>query len=154
MLRLFLSVSTFALLCGSLGIAEDKPKDDVKLLKGSWDWDPAEKQNDAIPQVLTEKLDFTEEKMTFHYNFNGKKFTTECNFQLNKDESPKQINFINTEGGDKENPYQGLYEFKNGQLKICYRGPGATRPKNFDDKHDTKTNQGTVFIFLKRTPEG
>jgi uncharacterized protein (TIGR03067 family) len=152
MVRWIISLSAIGLLCGSIGVAQDKPKDDVKLIKGSWDWDPAEKQSDAIPQ--TEKIVSTEDKMTFHYNFNGKKFTTECTFKLNQDGSPKEIDFTPTEGGNKEKPYPGLYEFKAGQLKICYRGPGATRPKNFDDTHDTKTNLSTVFIYLKRTPAG
>jgi hypothetical protein len=39
-----------------------------------------------------------------------------------------------TEGANKGKTYLGLYDFKEGRLWFCYRGPESTRPKNFNDK--------------------
>jgi hypothetical protein len=44
-----------------------------------------------------------------------------------------------------------LYEFKDGKLRVCYRGPGSTRPKDFDDMADG--NMATTFFVLKLKPK-
>jgi uncharacterized protein (TIGR03067 family) len=140
-----------ALAClttGFFGTAEDKPKDDAVLVQGSWDWDPAAKQSDAKPVVLLERIVIKGETLTFHYSLGGKKFTSPTEFKLDSKASPKEIDFTPTEDGNanKGKTYRGLYEFKAGRLKICYRGPGSTRPKNFNDK--SAGNNVTVFITL------
>ena len=47
----------------------------------------------------------------------------------------------------KGKTYLGLYEFKDRELRICYRGPGSSRPKDFADK--AADGSSTVFIVLK-----
>jgi uncharacterized protein (TIGR03067 family) len=132
-------------------IADDKPTGDARLVQGSWDWDPAVKQSDAKPQVLLEGVVVKGDTLTFHYLSAGERSTCAVTFKLNPDASPKEIDFTPTEGANKDKTYLGLYELKAGQLRICYRGPGSTRPKNFDDK--SAGNDATVFIVLKPTPK-
>ena len=74
--------------------------------------------------------------------------------QAEPDRLPKEIDFTPTEGGNKGKTYRGLYEVKAGRLRFCYRGPGSSRPRDFSDQHDPKTNGGTVFIVLKLSPVG
>jgi uncharacterized protein (TIGR03067 family) len=62
--------------------------------------------------------------------------------------APKQIDFAPTEGASKGQTYLGLYEVADGRLRLCYRGPGSTRPKDFEDK--SAGNAVTVFISLVR----
>jgi uncharacterized protein (TIGR03067 family) len=147
-------VLALALMCaiGFVGLAQEKPKEDAQLLQGSWDWDPAAKQSDAEPVVLLERIVIKGDSLKFHYSLDGKKFVTATEYKIDPTKSPKQINFAPT---DKDNAgkgltYFGLYELKDGQLKICYRGPGSTRPKSFNDKADG--NNGTTFITLKPSP--
>jgi uncharacterized protein (TIGR03067 family) len=152
MVTRFLAVVAVCSLSGLAGTADDKPKGDAQLVQGSWDWDPAAKQSDAQPQVLLERVVIKGDTLTFHYSLDGKKFTTPTKFTLDPKASPKEIDFTPT---DKDNPnkgkaYLGLYEVKAGQLKICYRGPGSTRPKDFDDK--SAGNDVTTFIVLKPSP--
>jgi uncharacterized protein (TIGR03067 family) len=139
-------------LIGFTAAAEDKTKEDLKLLQGIWDWDPAAKQSEAEPVVLVERVVIKGDTLTIHYSLDGKKFGTPTEFKIDATASPKQINFAAT---DKDNAgrgltYFGLYELKAGQLKICYRGPGSSRPKSFDDKGDG--NNATSFLTLKARP--
>ncbi len=148
MLARILSIVMLGLL-SFVSFAQDKPTDDAKLMQGRWDWDPAAKQSDAKPVILIDRIVIKGDTLTFHYDFNGQKFTTPTEFKLNAKGTPKEIDFTPTE---KNNPnkgkmYLGLYEIESGKLKICYRGPGSSRPKNFEDKMDG--NNLTTFIVLK-----
>jgi uncharacterized protein (TIGR03067 family) len=137
---------------GFMSVAQDKPKDDSLLVQGIWDWDPAAKQSDAKPVVLLERVVIKGDTLTFHYSRNGKKFTTPTEFKLDPKRSPKEIDFTPTEEGNanKGKTYLGLYEVKAGQLRICYRGPGSTRPKNFNDM--SAGNDVTTFLTFKPSP--
>lgn len=147
----FLAVVAVCTLCLT-GVGKDNPKDDAKLVQGSWDWDPTAKRSEAKPVVILERVDIKGGTLTFHYSLNDMKFATPCKFTLDPKASPKEIDFTPT---DEDNPskgkiYLGLYEVNAGQLRICYRGPGSTRPKNFNDK--SAGNDLTVFIVLKPSP--
>lgn len=137
-------------LSAAAGTAEDKPTGDGRLLQGSWDWDPAAKQSDAQPQILLERVVVKGNTLTFHYRFGGTVDVSPTTFTLDPAATPKAIDFVPTEGANKGQTYVGLYEVGDGRLRICYRGPGDTRPRNFDDKAD-KTGS-TVFIVLKKSP--
>ena len=145
-----LAVLTLCSLCGVAAVARDQPKDDSQLVQGAWDWEPAAKQSEAKPQVLLERVVIRGAKLTFHYKFDDKRFTSETEFKLDPKASPREIDFAPTEGANKGRTYLGLYKIEDGKLWICYRGPGSTRPKNFDDK--SAGNDATVFIVLKRPP--
>lgn len=145
-----LAILTLCSLSGVAAIARDKPKDDAQLVQGSWDWDPAAKQSEAKPQVLLERVVIRGDKLTFHYNLDGKRFTSPTEFKLDPKASHREIDFTPTEGANKGRAYLGLYKIEDGRLWICYRGPGSTRPKDFDDK--SAGNDATVFIVLKRPP--
>jgi uncharacterized protein (TIGR03067 family) len=146
-----LAVVTIGLL-GFTSVAQDKPKDDAQLIQGSWDWDPVVKQSDAPPVVVLERVVIKGDTVTFHYSMDIKKFTTSAKFTLNPKASPKEIDFTPTDkdNANKGKVYLGLYEIKAGQLRICYRGPGATRPKSFTDTQDG--TDLTTFIVLKPSP--
>ncbi len=137
-------------LCGIAGTAQDKLKDDAQRIQGSWDWDPAEEQSDAQPQVILERVVVKGAKLTFHYRLDDQRSTSTTEFTLDPKTAPKQIDFTPTEGANKSKTYLGLYEIDDGRLKMCYRGPGSTRPKDFDDK--IAVNVATVFIHLKPSP--
>lgn len=144
------SLAAVLLLTCVAGLAQDKSKNDSQLLQGSWDWDPAAKQSDAKPVVLPEHVVIKGDMVTFHYSMNGKPSTSTSRFNLDPNTSPKFFDFTPFGGANKGKTYHGLYELQDGRLRICYRGPGANRPKDFNDK--AAGNDGTVFIVLKRSP--
>ena len=117
-----------ALLASACAFADDKPKDDLQRVQGKWDWDPAMKQSDAIPQILLERAVIQGNSLDFHYIFDGKRFTTSTEITLYPGTTPKRIDFTPKDGANKGKTYLGLYEINDGKLRICYRGPGSTRP--------------------------
>lgn len=136
---------------GFTSIAGDKPKDDTQLMQGTWYWD--EDAAKSLPNrfVIFDQVDIKGDVLTFHYKYNGEKIVTPTKFKLDPDASPKTINYTPIENSTTGMPFLGLYELKDGKLKICYRGPESTRPKNFDDSTTEKLG-GTVYIVLKRSP--
>lgn len=143
------AVAAVCSLSSIAGAVQEKAKDDSQLIQGQWSWDPAVKQSDAIPPVLVERVVIKGDTLTFHYSFDGKEFASSpSKFKLNPKASPKEIDFTPTQGNNKDKTYRGLYEIKAGKLRIGYRGPGSTRPKDWDDKVDPATNGGTMFLVL------
>jgi uncharacterized protein (TIGR03067 family) len=137
----------FACLCitglGVICSGEDKPRDETAI-QGTWELIARSKP--AEPDIVCERIVFEGEKMTFHYSLNGKRFTTECTFKLDPTTTPKRIDFTKTGDNKNSKPYLGIYEFKNGELRISYRGPQSTRPKDFSDERDgTLVTVGYTF---------
>ncbi len=115
----------------------DEPKDDKIAIQGTWELTARGKP--AIPDIVCERIVFKGDKLTFHYKLDGKRFTTECTFKLDPTAKPKRIDFTfsPTDGDDdKGKPYLGIYELKDGKLRLNYRGPTSTRPKDFKDEID------------------
>jgi uncharacterized protein (TIGR03067 family) len=139
-----------ALAAPAAPAGKDKPGDDLALLQGSWDWDPAAKQMDLKPQVLLERVVIKGDTLTLHYSLDGRKFKSPTEFKIYPGAAPKRIDFTPTEGANKGQTYLGLYDITDGKLRICYRGPESTRPKDFDDT--SAGNNVTVFIALVRLP--
>jgi uncharacterized protein (TIGR03067 family) len=129
--------------------ADEKPGADEKAVQGSWNLKARGKP--AEPDVICEKVVFKGDKLTFHYKLGDQRSTSECTFKLDPTSSPKAIDFTPTDGGNKGKPYLGLYEFKDGELCICYRGPGSTRPKSFNDS--SAGNAVTVIYWFEPTPK-
>ena len=134
-----------AVALGATGAAEDKPKDDATAVQGTWV--TVARSKPAEPDIICEQVVFKGDKLTFHYKFDGKQFTTECTFKLDSTASPKRIDFTPADGGNKGKAYPGIYEFKDGELWFAYRGPDSTRPKNFTDEQEK--NNGTVWYAFE-----
>jgi uncharacterized protein (TIGR03067 family) len=143
-----------ALLCAvPLVSARDKPAEDAKRLQGTWAWDPAEKQSEATPRIDVEKVVFDGDRMTIHYVSGDRRVASACKFTLDPSASPPAIDFAPVGGANAGRVYLGRYEFlKDGRLRVYYRGPGSTRPKDFDDKQEKGATAGTRFLYLKLTP--
>ena len=150
MMYRLLTVLAACWITGQTGTAQDKPLEDARRIQGVWVWDRTEKQSEAQPQILIEEIIFRGDTLTFHYRFGDQRTTSKCAFSLDPKASPKQINFTPADGTNQGKTYLGIYEFKDGLLKIAYRGPGSTRPKDFTDK--AAGNDSTVFIHLKPLP--
>lgn len=137
-------------ICVSAGAVAAGAGDDSKAVQGTWV--VTDHQPQAEPKVVYEKAVIKGDKLTLHSDFMGKKHEVECVFKLDPTATPKRIDFTPVSGASKGQTYPGLYELKkDGEMRICYRGPGSTRPKNFDDKNDGAI--GTTFLVLKIKPD-
>ena len=143
-------LTVLALMLASATLAAPVPKvklqGDVLLLQGSWDWDPAVKQPLINPQIDTERVVIKDNALVIHYRHKVDTWTSETEFTLDPSADPKTIDFTPTTGANQGKTYLGRYEIKDGKLRICYRGPGSTRPTGFDDKGNG--NAGTTTLHL------
>ncbi len=133
------------------GVAQVAPGDGA-LLQGSWEWDPAVPPPEAIPQVLVERVVVKGDTLTFHYRLGDQRSTHVTRFTLDEKGSPKRIDFTPVGGANAGRTYFGLYDVKDGKLRLCYRGPGSTRPKDFGDKQEPNSSAATAFIDLVLSP--
>ena len=72
-------------------------------------------------------------------------------YKLDPEKTPKAINLTSLNGPLKGHTDPGIYELKDGQLRICYRDPDNTngaRPKTF--KAATPANSGYGIIILRK----
>jgi uncharacterized protein (TIGR03067 family) len=147
--RFHLRIQKIAVIAGlflgaTLGLADDQPKDDHKALQGAWQ--VGSHLPKAEPPVEYEQLVFKGDKLIFHTRLEDKRDVTETEFKLDPKSDPKEIDITPLEGGSKGQTYLGIYELKEGNLTIAYRGPGEKRPANFNAKQ--KDNGNVVFIYL------
>jgi uncharacterized protein (TIGR03067 family) len=126
------------------------PRTDAQLVQRSWD--SVAKPADVGQPVVLERVIFRGDTLQFHYRAQGAALISATTFKLNTAATPKEIEFTPYQGANADRAYHGLYEFAEGQLRICYRGPGSTRPKDFSDQRDQKSNETTTYLLLKPSP--
>ena len=116
-----------------------KQKDDDKLA-GFWKVTNAEKADTRKDRIVG--LAFDGEHMTMR-NARGDQF--DATFTLKTDTKPKQIDIRPRMGPQQEKTLYGIYELKDGQLKICWSEAKDQRPKSFP----TAAKPGTTLLVLK-----
>jgi len=119
-------------------------------LHGSWQLVEI-KTNDATLKSLDParfRLAFTKDKMNIYID--GKKEVA-TSMLLKLDDAPKTklIDLTPTDGPNKDNPSEGLYEIKGDELRICLGVSPKERPTSFEVKEETPW----VLIVLKREKE-
>jgi uncharacterized protein (TIGR03067 family) len=133
----------FLLMSAVSAPSDAQPADvDLKGLQG--EWVVVEHRPVGEPKITYEKMLVKDDKLTLYSVLGNQHGSREFAIKLSPKASPKRIDFA--PGTGKE--FFGLYQFKDGMLKICYRGPGATRPKDFDDLTDGTI--ATTFLVFKQ----
>lgn len=115
----------------SLGTAGCSTKSDYGLIQGAW-------------RIVgkNERCVFTGETMSIEYH-DGHTQTSQ--YKLNPSKTPKTIDFIHREGGEKGHTVVGIYALEGDTLKICWAGSRTVgRPTEFKDI------PGADLIELKR----
>jgi uncharacterized protein (TIGR03067 family) len=59
---------------------------------------------------------------------------------------PKTIDFVPTMGNDKGKLYLGIYELEGDHRKLCFAGPGKSRPLDFA----SKPGSGVILVGFER----
>jgi RNA polymerase sigma factor (sigma-70 family) len=122
-------------------LAAEEKKADKELLQGTWDVVTTEKNfpNARIPDI--KQLVFDGEQMRADDHVMGK-------FNLDPKQNPKHFDIIPDSGPKsvKGMLFQGIYELKGDELKICTRAPGKERPTEFTGKEGSEC----MLIVLKR----
>ena len=131
---LLISLSLAAIVRGE--DAKDAPKDDRKIVQGTWLPVSAElagtKWGDEI--LKTMKLTLKDERYVVKVGENTDKGT----YTLDAKKKVKEMDIKGTEGPNKDKTFLTIYELKDDTLKVCYDLGGKNRPTEFKTKENTQ----------------
>lgn len=133
-------------LAGQFGQEEKNAKAELsKKLRGVWK--VVDEPNIGQKKPTYDRFVFDGDTLTFH-TVSGP--SVKCTFKAQPGPSHHSLDFTPQAGGNAGKSYFGIFELKETQLRVAYRGPGATRPKDFNDIVDGE-GYATYFIVLKRS---
>jgi uncharacterized protein (TIGR03067 family) len=122
-------------------------KPEAPSFKGTWNALSYERGGRVAPDETARmiKFSFADDKMTLlqGIGFTGSK---ECKFKLDATKKPATIDLSPQEGRNKDKPFEGIFELKGDELRLCFAAPGTPRPKEFV----TKAGEPVLLIVLKR----
>jgi uncharacterized protein (TIGR03067 family) len=129
-------------VAGLLVAAQDAKKDTDKL-QGTWVVQSLERGGQADPNSKGDTLTIQGDKFTVKMK-NGEMKGT---IKFDPDKTPKQLQFMVTEGQGQAGTSLGIYALEGDELKLCLGQIGGTeRPKALASKE----GENHLFIVLKR----
>jgi uncharacterized protein (TIGR03067 family) len=149
MMRLF---ALLAIALVSLGVAfaqDDAGKKELEKLQGTWQVVSAQENNTPVPDEVVQNLKLVVKGKQL--NLKGvenliKKFG-KITLTVDPATTPKIIDFKIEAGSEKDNGFEGIYELKGEQWKICAATvSGGNRPGEFE----AKAGSNRVLFVLKR----
>jgi len=148
-----MGIKTLIVLAAALSGVVDRPvtkknvpRDEAKLLQGSWRVVSLESRGRQFPEVRIRQLDYklVIQGNTFTFMLRGRQTVT--HFKLDPTSKPKAIDLVGADGPQKGRVRLGVYQLDGDTLKICQAFPGANRPTAFTTQGDTRQN----IMVLKR----
>lgn len=133
-------------LLATMSSSTTSADDGKSPLEGEWLAQSMEANGKAAPAETVQRMRFTfkGDKLFVVGNFDDGR-EEECTFKLDSKPSPAHLDFTPPKG---EKPVQGIYELKDGVLKVCLRhgNSDGARPTEFA----TKAGSQTVLIVFKK----
>jgi uncharacterized protein (TIGR03067 family) len=128
---------------------EEKPKadqEDIKLIEGFW----------KIEQVVVNGIEIGLDEVKNFRVVNGADGSWSLQLageevakgtsSFDQTKTPKEFDFMSTDGDGKENRFVGIYELDENTRKICYTNDGSARPTEFAS---TPENQCVLATFAR-----
>jgi uncharacterized protein (TIGR03067 family) len=144
-------VAVGLLLSSALGIAvaqDDAAKKELKKLDGVWQVVSAEGDGNPFPEEVIQNLRmvFKRDQLTLKGVEDLMKKFEKITLMIDPATTPKIMDFKIEAGSEKDNTFEGIYELKGDQLKICAATERGNRPGDFE----TKAGSNRVLFVLKR----
>jgi uncharacterized protein (TIGR03067 family) len=139
--RLLLLVAAGCLVAAD-GAKKEDGKQELAKLKGIWTVTSAVHNGQTDDDAKGDTVTFDGDKVTVKAK-NGEHAGT-CKVDAAK--KPKSIDFIPSDGPQKDRTHPGIYEIQGDTLRICFTQPDKTRPTAFE----SEPGSGAMLISLKR----
>lgn len=141
MVKYGMLVAAVALMLGADDAKKGSGSEDLQKLQGVWIATSFEANGDKVPPDEVKKV-----KLTIKDNkwvLDRPDGTNQGTIKLDGSKNPKTFDAALEDSSDS---VPGIYEFKDGVLKMCWTNPGGDRPTNF------KSEEGkTVATYKKKT---
>lgn len=130
---------TITLVAGLMVVAAGSQSDSSKereKFQGTWWTVSMERDGRTIPakELKGRRVIIKEDKYII---FDGDKILQRGTFKLDPSTTPRQIDTTPTTGRNAGKTDKGIYELKDGVLKLCYAPPGEPRPEEFSAEEGT-----------------
>jgi|SRR5579864_205066 len=121
------------------------PREELKLLQGTWDMVSGERAGETVPDAIASKtrLVLTDRRQ---YTLTAGSEVESGIFLFDQRKRPRQIEFSPSEGSSRGMKLFGIYKLEGDTLTVCFAGPGKPRPTEFT----TKSGSGQVLYVMKR----
>jgi uncharacterized protein (TIGR03067 family) len=136
-------------LCLPLGAAQDDAvKKEQAKLQGVWQVLNSEEDGKATPEFIVQalKLEIKGNQITIKGVEDLVKKFGKVTLTIDPATTPKIIDFKIEAGSEKDNVYEGIYELKGDELRICASVVKGARPEEFK----TKAGSNRALFVLKR----
>jgi uncharacterized protein (TIGR03067 family) len=145
------SVLALALVSVGVASAQDDGKKELKKLQGTWQVVSAQENGKPVPDEVVQnlKLVVKGKQLTLKGVENLIEKFGKITLTVDPATTPKIIDFKVESGSEKDNKYEGIYELKGGEWKICSATvSGGNRPGEFE----AKEGSNRVLFVLKKAP--
>jgi uncharacterized protein (TIGR03067 family) len=123
--------------------SKDAGKKAAETLTGVWKVSSLLVSGNEFEDAKGSKFTFKGDKLTRQAE-NGDEIYT---FKLDASKMPAEVDFVPDQGDNKGKTLKGIYQLKDGVLKICLTlMPDAKRPKDFA----SKDGEDAILITLKQ----
>ena len=145
-------IACLVVVAGLLVAADDAKeavKKEVEQMQGTWVptsliYNGKDMTNDGKVKF---KLVFKGDQATLEGSADVKKEYGKINFKVDPETNPKCVDLVISAGVQKDAVIEGIYELKDGELKICAKIIGNERPANFDIPAGGSNN---ALLILKK----
>ncbi len=133
--KAFCTVATLSAFL-SAAIADDDVDKELKSLAGTWKVVSIEAEGKKAPLEALEKLTWViKDKNIEFVGPNAAKDDSKATFEIDPSKSPKEIDLTSAGGANKGKTMEGIYELKDGKLKVSMRdlkSAAEGRPTEFE----------------------
>jgi uncharacterized protein (TIGR03067 family) len=127
---------------------QDQAAKDRKMLAGIWTITSVVRNDNPVPEdKLKDARIIFEGELYLHKQED--KTIAQGTFRLDPGKIPATIDLTRTDGKEEEKTTFGIYELKDGVLRICGSRPGQERPTEFAAKDGS---DHTLITFQRVTP--
>jgi|ERR1017187_8488818 uncharacterized protein (TIGR03067 family) len=133
---------------GAANSQDDAVKKESAKLQGDWQVVSSEEDGRATPDFIVEnlKIAIKGDQITLKGVEELMKKFGKVTLKVDPSSTPKFIDFKVEAGSEKNNEYEGIYELKGDELKICVSVVSRNRP----DEFKTKAGSNRALFVLKR----
>jgi uncharacterized protein (TIGR03067 family) len=130
---------------------DDKPKEDLELLRGKWvavEINKGDRIGFSVRAAMTYKLTLEKTSAILELGFDDNK-VLKGQFHIDPIRSPKTMDMTLKDSDGKKIKLLAIYRFKEGGLEFCMGLEGKERPKDFKSVKD----EAWQFFFEKMVKE-
>jgi uncharacterized protein (TIGR03067 family) len=145
---LLFAVCLIGLFLGAATAGDDAAKKELAKVQGTWQIVSAEQDGQPLPDSIVQNLKFVfkGDSLVLEGVDDVRQKAGKIMLKLDTSTTPKCMDWKVEAGSEKDKAFDGIYDWKDDQLRICLSTAPGVRPGEFETKEGSKR----VLFVLKR----